>query len=264
MGLLGGVIGGIVGLATAAISSVFGDSSSDRDSGSYRDNVTVIENRGAVEVAKLENEKVRLVKEAQLEIIEAQKQAAFFSEKAKTKGFLAVAQAMVTFQEKMNEIATNRLIIIENSSLPVIKDIEKFYNELSDKIIKDNEIYNTQKLPKLLEMLNQFDKDSGAYKLYFKRIDADIANHTYFIQQQMDSVAKRQDEIIKRLLDNKNLIIQQTGNISESMLQEMIKNKELLVQNADYNVMTLLNDKQTVAKLPASEQLVGIEGKKEN
>lgn len=44
------------------------DKSTNRSS---RERVTVVENKGAVEAARLENERVGLVKEAQLKIIEA-------------------------------------------------------------------------------------------------------------------------------------------------------------------------------------------------
>ena len=59
-------------------------------------------------------------------------------------------------QEQLTQITNNRIEIIERASLPIVKDIENMYKELNDRIVADNDKYNTEKLPNLLSILEKF------------------------------------------------------------------------------------------------------------
>ena len=225
-----GFLSALAGAAVGCVSAILGSSSSGGGGGSsYSRSVQVIEDKSKVEVARLENERVGLIKDAQLEIIEAQKQAQILVEEAKAKGFYAVAQTLVELQKQMNEVAAKRLEIIEFASVPVLKDIDRFYEDVKKRIDAENDLYNKEKLPLLLNTLNSFDKESGAYQLYFKRIDADIAQHADFIRQQMDAVTQRQHAVIEGFIDNKKRLLEQTGEISNRMLEEALQ-KQLALQ----------------------------------
>lgn len=63
---------------------------------------------------------------------------------AKVKGFAATAEMIIRMQSKLTEIAETRMEIIEKGSLPIVKDIEKFYDELGDKVKADNDEYNME------------------------------------------------------------------------------------------------------------------------
>lgn len=139
-----------------------------------------------------------------------------------------MAQTMVVFQERMNDLALKRLEIIEHASVDVVQDIENFYREMAERIMKEDEVYNTQKLPQLMEILNSYEEGTGAYNLYFKRIDDDMAHHVYYIQQQMESVARRQEEVIRGFMDSKQKILEQTGSMTEKMLKEMLEGQMAL------------------------------------
>ena len=66
-----------------------------------------------------------------------------------------MAQTIKEIKEQLTQITKNRIEIIERASLPIIKDIENMYKELNDRIVADNDKYNTEKLPNLLSILEK-------------------------------------------------------------------------------------------------------------
>lgn len=50
--------------------------------------------------------------------------------------------------------------------MSVIHEVDVMYAQLKDKINRDNDVYNTEKFPKLLEILEKYDKDSPGHALY--------------------------------------------------------------------------------------------------
>ena len=119
----------------------------------------------------MERERQELMHKAQLEFLQAHYDCEEALVQAKVKGFAATAEMIVRMQSKLTEIAETRMEIIEKGSLPIVKDIEKFYDELGDKVKADNDEYNMEKLPALLAILGKYEIDSPAHKLYQKRIE---------------------------------------------------------------------------------------------
>ena len=155
----------------------------------------------------------------------------------------AVDTAML---DKLNEIAEKRLQIIEKGSLQVIKDIETFYDDLSTKIQEDNDRYNTEKLPELLSIIEQYEEGTPGHKLYMKRIEEDMALKARHYIMQLEAVSKRQTQIIDGFLTSKERIIEQTGQITAGML-EMVQ-KQMLVFDEN-------RAGQEVKALPNAEKL---------
>src|SRR5690606_17223127 len=124
-------------------------------------------------------------------------------------------------------------------SILMIKEIEGFYNELGDKITADNDNYNTIKLPKLLSLLEQYEAGTASHELFRKRIEEDMMLQAKHYTMQIDSIVKRQSQIIEGFLHSKDRIMEQTGQITAGMLENMAsKYPELQpVENARLNVL---------------------------
>ncbi len=174
-----------------------------------------------VKAAQLENERVELMRQAQLEIIEAQTRSRIAQEQARAQGFAAIAQAITTMQEKLNDIAERRIAIIERGTLQAVKEAEEFYSELAAKIQADNDAYTLEKLPALLEILGRYEDESPAQKLYMKKIDEDMSLQVQHTARQLESVVKRQDRLIDEILTAKGKIADQTAQITAGMLEAM-------------------------------------------
>ena len=181
--------------------------------------IAEIERDAKLQLATMENERVELMKQARLDILEFETKSNLALEQARAQGFNAMAQTIISIQEKLNDVAEKRLLIIEKGSLQVIKDIEGFYSELGDKIQADDDRYNTEKLPELLSILSQYDKETPAYRLYAKRIEDDMALQAQHYTQQLDAITARQSQIIQGFLAGKEKIVEQTGQITADMLQ---------------------------------------------
>ena len=177
-----------------------------------------------MKAAQLENERIELMRQAKLDIIQAETQSRAAQEQARAQGFAAMSQAIIVMQEKLNEIAEKRIAIIESASLQAIREAENFYGELTAKIQDDNNKYTLEKLPVLLDILGKYDEGSPAQKLYAKKIDEDMALQITHTAKQLESITERQTMIIDNILSVKGNIADQTGQITAKML-EVVKEK---------------------------------------
>lgn len=221
MGFLGKVGGFIKGL--------FGGGSNNGGSRSVSNTiyepdkvkVAEIEADTKLRLAGMENERIELMKNARLDILEFETQCGIALEEAKARGLNVMAQTIINMQDKLNEVAEKRLQIIEKGSLQIIKEIEAFYEELGDKIEADNHEYSTDKFPKLLSLLEQYEIGTPAHDLYRKRIEDDMDLQAKHYTMQVDAVNKRQSQVIDGFMRSKDRIVEQTGQITSDILDNI-------------------------------------------
>lgn len=227
----------------SSIKSFFGfGSSSSRSSSSYNYNyepdkvkIAEIERDTKLKLADKEAERIELMRDAQIELYKAQAISQAAIEKARVDGMVAMSNQMVILQEKMLEVAKKRIAIIEEGSLPIIREIENFYSEVGEKISAHSDEYNTKKLPQLLEILRQYDKDSPEHEIYSAQIRADMERQGKFIERQMDMVSERQNLVLQSFLSSKEKIIEQTGQITQKIAESYLKrpNENFLPQGQE-------------------------------
>ena len=224
------VLGGNMGL-WGSIKSFFGfGSSSSRSSSSYNYNyepdkvkVAEIERDMKLKLADKEKERIELMRDAQLDFIKAQTMSQMAIDEARVKGMAVMADQLVILQEKMLDVAKKRIAIIEEGSMPIIRDIENFYSEVEEHISQNVEDYNTKKLPQLLDMLGKYEQGTPPYEIYMAQINDDRARQNQFVIQQMDQVRERQNLVLNSFLATKEKIIEQTGQITQSVAEGYLK-----------------------------------------
>ena len=223
MGLWGAVKGFVSGLFGGGSSGGGGGSRSTSSTTYEPDKVKVaeIEADTKIRLAGMEQERIRLMKEARMDILQYETECQVALEQAKAQGLAAMAQTIIAMQDKLNEVAQKRLLIIEKGSLQIVKEIESFYDELGDKIQADDDRYNTEKLPELLALLEQYEEGSPAHTLYMKRIEADMTMQATHVTQQLESLSQRQSQIIDGFLASKDRVVEQTGQITVGMLKQV-------------------------------------------
>lgn len=247
-----GLFGRIGGFFKGLFSGGSGGGSRSTSSTTYEpDKVKVaeIEADTKIRLAGMENDRIELMKQARLDILQYETESQIALEQAKAQGLAVMAQTIITMQDKLNEVAEKRLLIIEKGSLQVIKDIENFYEELSTKIQEDDDRYNTEKLPELLSILEKYETGTPAHNLYIKRIEEDMAMQSKHVAQQLDSLSQRQSQIINGFLANKERIIEQTGKITAGMLETIEK------QTLALGIAANKNEEQNIKALPNAERL---------
>ena len=254
---------GLLGKIGGAIRNFFGGGSSggggSRSTTTYEpDKVKVaeIEADTKIRLAQMETDRIEIMKQARLDILQFETESQIALEQARAQGLTVMAQTILTLQEKLNEVAEKRLLIIEKGSLQVIRDIENFYDELGTKIQEDDDRYNTEKLPELLSILEKYEEGSPSHKIYMKRIEEDMALQAKHYTQQIEAISQRQSQIIDGFLQSKDKILEQTGQITAGML-ETIQNQTLALdinrtQSAE-NSATLLGEKEKLA-LPGENE----------
>ncbi len=254
---------GFLGKIGGAIKSLFGGGSSggggSRSTTTYEpDKVKVaeIEADTKIRLAHMETDRIEIMKQARLDILQFETESQIALEQAKAQGLTVMAQTILTLQEKLNEVAEKRLLIIEKGSLQVIKDIENFYDELGTKIQEDDDRYNTEKLPELLSILEKYEEGSPSHKIYMKRIEEDMSLQAKHYAHQIEAISQRQSQIIDGFLHSKEKILEQTGQITAGMLETIQAQTLALDMNRTQNTengVALLGEKEKLALPGASE-----------
>ncbi len=201
-----------------------GSLSKNRSTSSYNyepDKVKIaeIERDTKLRLADKEAERIELMRDAQLELLRAQTMSQMAIDKARLEGMKEMANQLAALQEKMLDVAAKRIAIIEEGSLPIIREIEKFYDEVGEKISASNDEYNTKKLPQLLAILEQYKEGSPAHKIYSAQIMADMERQGKFIEQQIARVSERQNLVLQSFLSSKGKIVEQTGQITQRIAE---------------------------------------------
>ena len=242
--------------------SIFGSSSSSgsRSSSSYNYNyepdkvkIAEIERDTKLKLADKEKERIELMRDAQLDFIKAQTMSQMAIDEARVKGMSVMADQLVILQEKMLDVAKKRIAIIEEGSMPIIRDIENFYSEVEEHISQNVEDYNTKKLPQLLDMLGKYEQGSPPYEIYMSQINDDRARQNQFLIQQMDQVRERQNLVLNSFLATKEKIIEQTGQITQSVAEGYLKKQLDSLQPMKSNNKMLAEHSE---KLLSSQQLL--------
>lgn len=253
----------------STIKSWFGGSSSgSRTTTNYNyepDKVKIaqIEAEAKIRLAEMETERVELIKQAQMELLRDEAEAKILVEEAKAKGFTVMAQTIIAMQEQLTQITNNRIEIIERASLPIVKDIENMYKELNDRIVADNDKYNTEKLPNLLSILEKYPEGTPAHKLYFQQIQNDMNAQMKHHDMQLKSLEIRQQQIISGFINSKDKILEQTGKLTQNIITNLIKDNLSLEDKTQLNKF-ILDDKQAKMSLPNNKKLSLTEKPQEN
>lgn len=224
----GGKSMGILGTIGGAIRNFLGRGSSGGNrsttSTTYEpDKVKIaeIEANSKIRLAEMEKERVELIKNSQIELLEFNTNCQLAIEEAKARSLNNMAQTIVNLQTQLNEVAVKRLEIIEKGSVPIIKEIESFYDELAKNIKEDQNRYETEKLPLLLKTLEQYEEGSTSHKLYSKCVENDIQKQFEHYDLQVKSVLKRQNQVIDGFIKSKESIIGQTQEITKGLLDSV-------------------------------------------
>lgn len=244
---------GILGTIGGWVKSWFGGSSGGSRSTSSTvyepDKVRIaeIEQNTKIRLATMERERLELMNKAKLEFLQAQHDCDEALVQARVKGIAATAEIIIRMQAKLTEVAKTRMAIIEKGSMPIVYDIEKFYEELGDKVQADNDEYNLNKLPALLAVLERYEEGSPAHKLYQKRIEDDMALQAEYYMKQLENIAARQQQVIDGFIKSKNTIVEQTGLLTRDLLVSVQKQALELSQGLPEKQQPLLAGQESLA-----------------
>lgn len=209
-----GFFSGLASFASSAVSAIgglFGGGSSsdgrrDRDcysssSETYHTSKVTNYDPDKVKVAELENERVSLVKEAQLELLEfnAKMEAAMIE--ARCRGFQAMQQAMMGMLKEVNVLAEERLMLLEKGSLQQIQHVEAMYADLKMDVQQDDFLQN--KVPQLLTLASQFSEGSDMRQTFMKGIDQEMATHFSFKTNQLNKLNERCQIVVSSVVSSK-------------------------------------------------------------
>ncbi|WP_180037482.1 hypothetical protein [Acinetobacter sp. YH16052] len=208
-------IGGFVSKAASAVGSFLGGAASgsgnggrDRDygGGSYSTSTSTSStvtnyDPDKIEAAKLTNERVELVKNAQLELMEVNARLEAVMIEARCKGFQAMQGSMMQMLKEVNHLAEERLVLLENGSQEQIKKVESMYADLSKDM--DNDDFMFAKVPQMLELANKFPEGSDSRKLYMNGIDREMAKHFDFKTEQLKNLNARCQIVVASVVASK-------------------------------------------------------------
>lgn len=185
-------------------------------------------------MAELENEKVQLVKAAQLEIIEANAKVEAVMLEAKFRGFQAIADSLIRMQAELDQLANSRLEFIGRNSLEQVKGIEAFYGELAKTINEDDEFFMV-KLPQLLDVANRFPESSDSKKIYMDAIALEIKRSIDFKTEQLSNLGIRQKAVVDANLQSKLKMNEHVNTLSLGIKQNIQNQVNVLESKMSVN-----------------------------
>lgn len=226
--VLGG--GGGMGILSAVggfVGRIFGGGgSSERSSSSSStvyepDKVKVaeIERDKALKLAHAENDRIVLMKEAQIELMEfnAKMEAAIIE--AKVRGFYALQQSLMGMMKEVNILGEERFVLLESASLDEVKKVEDLYVDLGNDIKNDS--FMTEKAPQLFSLLKEFPEGSDIRQSYLKGIDLEIAAQIDFKKQQMSQLAIRCKAVMDSVIASKQQIHHHINDVVAQRITHM-------------------------------------------
>jgi len=211
-----GLLGDLWDVGKDIVKSVFGDNSSSEthshSSVSTSTTQTIYE-PDRVKVAELENSRMDRAIEAQKEIIQMNSEMQLLIMEAHQKGFEHSTKVLKSMMQSLNQIAQERLILIENGHFEIVEKIEKLYLGLEKEIRTDNDSFNIEQLPKMLEMLSKFEVGSASARLYEKSIDKQIELNSDFFMKKLNSLHERQKIMVESSIKSKEQVLEQSSQI---------------------------------------------------
>lgn len=181
-----------------------------------------LEHDNKIHLAELDAERLEAWRTAQLEIIQAQALAQIAIDRARVEGLTTVAAQFVALQEKMSDFSQKRMALIETGSLKIISDIERHYDEISDRISTERDKYNRETLPGLLALMGQFAAGSDERALFMEQIRNDMTTQQHFLHTQMDALKERQNPVLQSFLASKTGISEQMDQITLLLIEKSL------------------------------------------
>jgi hypothetical protein len=232
------------------VSGIFsgGSSSSSGNSGhssSSSNSIQTIYEPDKVRMAELENDKIGLMAEAQKEIIQmnAQMQGAIIE--AETRSFEHSAKVLKSLMSDINILAQQRLTLLENGNLEIVKNIETLYSGFEKEVQKDNMNFQLKQLPQMFEVLSNFPDGSSSHTLYKDSIDKQINLNMEFVSEKIKNLLKRQQMLIESSNDAKKMVCEESAKLVQDRMifleQQLESRKELALLN---NPNSVQNTKQ--------------------
>lgn len=206
-------IGSWIGAGLAVVGSIFSHSTENKNTTSNVSNTQTVYEPDKVKVAELESTRMDKAIEAQKEIIQMNQEMQLYIMEAHQKGFEHSTEVLKDMMRSLNQIAQERLILIENGHFEVVEKIEKLYLGLEKEIRKDNDGFNIEQLPKMLEMLSKFEVGSTQAKLYEKSIDKQIELNIIFFEKKLGALYERQKIMVASAIKSKEQVLEQSSQI---------------------------------------------------
>lgn len=216
-----GVLGDIIETGKNLFKSVFANDSSYSSNSSSNHNlvsnststIKTIYEPDKVKITQLENDRLDNAVTAQKEIVQMNNELQLMIMEAHQKGFEHSTHILKEMMKSLNLIAQERLILIENGHYEVVEKIENLYLELEKEIREDNNNFNMNQLPQMLEMLSKFEVGSVSAKLYEKSVDKQIELNGTFFTKKLSALHERQKIMVESAVKSKEQVLEQSSQI---------------------------------------------------
>jgi len=243
------------------VKSIFSDDSSGSSTTHSKtsiSNTQTIYEPDKVKVAELENSRMQKAIDAQKEIMQMNQEMQLYIMQAHQKGFEHSVKILKEMMRSLNQIAQERLTLIENRHFEVVEKIEKLYLGLEKEIREDNDGFNMEQLPKMLEMLSKFDVGSPSAKLYEKSIDKQIELNGTFFTQKLSALHERQKLMVASAIQSKELVLEQSSQIVLDRMKFLDKQLEhqqsMATQNRPQQIQPNQNNNSDIVETKLIEE----------
>jgi hypothetical protein len=195
-----------------------------------------------LQIAQTNSENAQMLLQEQKELIRinAQMQGAIIE--AEAKSFQHSAEVLKELMKSINIIAQQRLELIENGQLEIVKKIENLYSDFEKEVKKDNFNFQMNQLPQMMEMLEKFPPESSSHKLYSKSVEKQIDINTEFISRKLSDLSKRQQMLVESTEETKKIVLEHSNKIVENRMQFLEQQLESRKELAQLNKVEQISE----------------------
>ncbi len=179
-----------------------------------------------VKVEELANDRVKLQKEADLDVMEMNARLEAAIMEAGARAMDMKAKILINMMRDLNTIAEERRVIIEKGSIETVLQIETLYSKLEEKMENDSRDFDKRIIDMEAE-LSKFEKDSDSYIRFGKRIE-----------KLSDKQLEMWSESIKNLHERQKTVIESSMRMKEDInkhIAEIVEQKMKLVEHKSQN-----------------------------
>ncbi len=226
--------------------------------------VAEIEAQKAVAVEKLKGENILLQKEAMKELIETNARMEELIIVAKVKGFNQITDKLLEMTKELNYLGEQRIKILEIANFDTVKNLNEHYLEFQQQINKDSDNFMLGSAPKLLTILQKFDKDSDQYKMYHDMIN----RYTTDFLDGQTKLTKEVREQQTKMVDSSIKLKEDITTHINAIVENRVKQLEMSIEANDEikalkeRAINNLNGGNLVGQLPKKLEI--LEGKDGN
>lgn len=157
--------------------------------------------------ANLEQQRIEHIKQAQLDLLKFQQMTQSALEELKQKGLVQLMQCIQTFYDEVSKNVIQRHNFVEHCHTLNQEQVYQLHNRLKREIQHSYQQYMQEQLPEMFKLLEHHPKDSAIYQTLLKHIEQDIAEQLSLRNHQLKELNHNLTQYLETMNQDKSKML---------------------------------------------------------